>query len=69
MVLVYKTTVDTPEKAQKLKPYLDKLLKPVKWNFDLSDCDRILRVEGPPHISGQVIHALRIQGFDCIELE
>ena len=68
MVLVYKTTVDTPAKAQKLKPHLDALLKPVKWNFDLSDCDRILRVEGPAHISDTVIQTLLIQGYECIEL-
>jgi hypothetical protein len=47
MVLVFKTTVDTQGEARKLKPHLDELLMPVKWNFDLSDCDRILRVEGP----------------------
>lgn len=69
MVLVFKTTVDTQGKARKLKPYLDELLMPVKWNFDLSDRDRILRVEGPEHMSNPVIHTLRTHGFDCIELE
>ncbi|MEO7531874.1 MAG: hypothetical protein ABIS69_10695 [Sediminibacterium sp.] len=69
MVLVYKTTVDTQAKARKLKPYLDELLMPVKWNFDLSDCDRILRVEGPPQISDHVIHTLHTQGYACIELD
>ncbi len=69
MVLVFKTTVDTQGKARKLKPHLDELLAPVKWNFDLSDCDRILRVEGPQHITSHVIHTLNTHGFDCIELE
>ncbi|MES2328531.1 MAG: hypothetical protein V4539_02945 [Bacteroidota bacterium] len=69
MVLVFKTTVDSEGKARKLKPHLDELLRPVKWNFDLSDCDRILRVEGPEQISTTVIHALKTHGFDCVELE
>jgi hypothetical protein len=69
MVLIFKTTVDTQGKARKLKPHLDELLMPVKWNFDLSDCDRILRVEGPEHMSTPVIRTLRNHGFDCIELE
>ena len=69
MVLVFKTTVNNPQEAVRLQPHLDALLHPAKWNFDLSDCDRILRVEGAPHASAHVIETLRKQGFDCAELE
>lgn len=69
MILVFKTTVDTVSEADLLKPHLDELLAPSHWNFDLSDCDRILRVDAPEHFSAGVIQTLQKQGFDCMELE
>jgi hypothetical protein len=68
MILVFKTTVDTNGKARKLRPYLNEL-PAVKWNFDLMDCDRILRVETPENIANTIIHTLNKQGFDCVELD
>lgn len=69
MVLVFKTTVNNPGEARRVKPHLDKVLLPARWNFDLTDCDRILRVEGAPHASTAVISTLRQLGFDCAELD
>jgi hypothetical protein len=69
MFLVFKTTVDTHGKANELKPSLDELLAPAKWNFDLADHDNILRVEEIENISGVVINVLNTYGFECIELE
>ncbi|MES2004650.1 MAG: hypothetical protein V4450_09015 [Bacteroidota bacterium] len=69
MILVFKTTVDTAGMAEKLKPHLDEVLPHAKWNFDLGDCDRILRIDGPAHVSSKVIETLQQQGFDCVELD
>lgn len=69
MFLVFKTTVNSPQEAVRLQPHLDALLYPAKWNFDLSDCDRILRVEGQQHISPLVIDTVRKLGFECVELD
>ena len=69
MILVFKTTVDTAVKAAKLKPHLDEMLPHAKWNFDLNDCDRVLRIDGPEQVSSKVIEILRQQGFDCSELD
>jgi hypothetical protein len=68
MILVFKTTVDTNGKARKLKPHLNEL-PAAKWNFDLMDCDKILRVETTENISHMIIHTLHKQGFDCVELD
>ncbi len=45
MISVFKTNVTNATELQKIKPFLDIHLKNVKWNFDLEDCDNILRIE------------------------
>ena len=45
-VLVFKTFIHTQRDVIVLRPFLDGLLdKNDRWNFDLEDCDPILRVE------------------------
>lgn len=46
MVEVYKTNVQEPEEAERLLFLIHTQLKGVCANFDLTDCDRILRVDG-----------------------
>ncbi len=69
MVLVFKTSVNNLQDAKFLQPCLDHLLHPAKWNFDLGDCDRILRVESVHASASDVISVLENNGFDCVELE
>ncbi|KAA9340877.1 hypothetical protein [Adhaeribacter soli] len=69
-VLVFKTSVVTEQQAGRLKPVLDKLMHArEKWNFDLEDCDRILRVEAFTLRASVVIAELNRAGFFCAELE
>lgn len=69
-VLVFKTSVTTNRKVSKVKPLLDSLLnRSEKWNFDLEDCDHILRVEAISVQAAAVIQKLRDAGFACVELE
>lgn len=44
-IRLFKTTVKSNRQVIKLTPQLNSLLKSRKWNFDLTDCDRILRIE------------------------
>lgn len=69
MILVFKTTVSSRAKGKKLKPHLDKILPDAQWNFDLTDCDKILRVNSPEDISTLVISTLNTHGFECVALE
>jgi hypothetical protein len=64
-VLVFKTTVRRPRHIRRLSAGLAAL---GRWNFDLDDCDRILRVEtGACH--GPAIRSLLSRfGFRCEEL-
>ena len=69
-VLVFKTSVTTSRKVGEVKPLLDKLLHQCeKWNFDLEDCDHILRVEAVSVQAAVIMENLRQAGFACVELE
>lgn len=67
-VLVFRTSVQSPEEVESLAPLLNSLPGVAKWNFALDDSDRILRV-----VSGAgrvpVMDALFKSGFWCEELE
>ncbi len=69
-VLVFKTSVTKELEISKLKPVLDELVdKAGKWNFDLEDCDNILRVEAVTLPVNVIVENLNRAGFDCMELE
>jgi len=69
-VLVFRTSVATPQQAGQLKPVLDNLMNTrEKWNFDLEDCDRILRVEAFTLQASAIMETLNCEGFFCAELE
>lgn len=67
-VLVFKTSVDDPQSVRSLKPDLDRLAGKGKWNFDLGDCDRILRIVSPIKAE-RAVQLLSCFGFQCAELE
>ncbi len=68
-ILVFKTSVSDTQSVMSLKPDLDRLAGKGKWNFDLSDCDRILRI-CTPHIKAEAaINLLSYFGYKCDELE
>lgn len=69
MIYVFKTSVKTKTQAKKLKPHIDKLLPGAKWNFDLDDCDKILRIDSRENIVLKITGLLNVHQFHCEELE
>ena len=69
MVEVFKTDVREISQAEKLLRLLSAYFPQSKINFDLEDCDKILRIDSHTNISDDAIFALRRQGFKCEELE
>jgi len=53
---------------QDLKPHIDQMLPEAKWNFDLDDCDKILRIECTENVALPIINLLEIHKFTCEEL-
>ncbi|MEH6764708.1 MAG: hypothetical protein V7655_09435 [Aequorivita antarctica] len=68
-VLVFKTSVCGNDDVKQLRPLLNKLThKNGNWNFDLEDCDNILRVETQLLKPQNIATTLQNQGFYCEEL-
>lgn len=64
-VLVFKTSVTRPGDIRSLGKGLDAF---GRWNFDLDDCDHILRVETSASAVPQIVTLLAARGFCCEEL-
>ncbi|SEO44295.1 hypothetical protein SAMN05444671_3456 [Flavobacterium sp. CF108] len=66
MIYVFKTSVDSRSKFESASALLQELLPNSLWNFDLEDCDNILRIDSELDIP----NLIQNNGiFDCIELE
>ncbi len=69
MVEVFATNVEEVAKANRLVAVLQQHLPGCRINFDLEDCDRILRVEGPIFNPSQVLQLVTNDGVNCWLLE
>jgi hypothetical protein len=68
MISVFKTSVTNSTEIEALKPLLDIYLEHAKWNFDLEDCDHILRIDSRIEIAETTIKLLQDNGYYCEEL-
>ena len=66
MTEIFKTNVQTEIEALLLTRLLGKIFSEAKINFDLEDCDKILRIEGLRKNNNQIIiDDLNKYGFCC----
>jgi hypothetical protein len=65
MVEVFKTNVLKKQHAKTMIEMLSKHFPDNKINFDLSDCDKILRVEGKSIRPEIIIELLSKRRFEC----
>ncbi|MEO7213096.1 hypothetical protein [Mucilaginibacter sp.] len=68
MIEVFKTNVDDFSRSQFLAGLIEAYFKVRRVNFDLEDCDKVLRVEGPEFCPKQIIALLKLNGHHCEEL-
>ena len=69
MIEVFKTNVADANHSKRMTRKLLEHFPESRVDFDLEDCDRVLRVEGDRIIPVKVIEILRSSGFSCVELE
>lgn len=70
MVNIFKTNVQSQQEADYIVDQLLKEYPKTQINFDLYDCDKILRVEGIKleKISSGLVEQVRELGYFCDEL-
>ena len=69
MIYVFKTSVKIKNQVKKLASVINTILPPDRWNFDLDDCDRILRVDSDENIVPVITDLLQGHRYYCEELE
>jgi hypothetical protein len=67
-VLIFKTNISTLEQLRKVDSTLSHRAEIDKWNVDLDDCDKVLRVETKVLETSNVMEMLRSQQIYCEEL-
>lgn len=65
MVEIFKTNIADRAVAEQLVKQLEQYLPASVINFDLDDCDRILRVDSKHDIIEKVHELLHTQGYIC----
>ncbi len=67
-ILVFKTSITAHEQIMQVSPLLDAVPTIKHWNFDLDDCDNILRIVSNNLDPESIESLLETAGFDCQEL-
>jgi hypothetical protein len=65
MIEVFKTNVQKKAQSKMLLSILSDAFPSSKINFDLSDCDKVLRVEGENIQALSVMVLVKENGFRC----
>jgi hypothetical protein len=65
MVEVFKTNVFAVEKSEEIIQKLAEYFPENRINFDLEDCDKILRVEGKNILSERIMEIVNEEGHYC----
>ena len=69
MVEVFKTNVQKKTQSKMLLCILSETFPSFKINFDLSDCDKVLRVEGENMEALRIMMLVKEYGFNCEVLD
>ncbi len=69
MIEVFKTNVSNPQQADELIGLLRNFLPGGIINFDLEDCDKILRIDYSCIDHKLIIRKLELMGFECSVLQ
>ena len=68
-VLVFKTNVRYKKHINEIADQLDQFADINRWNFDLQDKDKILRVETDELSPETIVNTLQQAGYYCKELD
>ncbi|MEO6670662.1 MAG: hypothetical protein ABIN36_14360 [Ferruginibacter sp.] len=69
MIFVFKTSVKNRLQIKNLKQHIEKIIPDAKWNFDLEDREKILRIDSEENIVLAIRNLLNDHNLSCEELE
>jgi hypothetical protein len=69
MVEIFSTNVRRASQAKEIVAFLTIQFPGIKINFDLSDCDRVLKIAGKNLVPEKVMIMVRQKGFECRPLK
>jgi len=69
MIRIFKTNIQNLQKANEIIYILSDEYPGRKINFDLEDCDNILRIEGTNFQANTIIQLLEKLNHICVELD
>ena len=67
-VEIFKTNVLSEFQAETVLSLLRNIFPEMKINFDLDDCDKILRIAGTEIIPEYISYVMSSLGFECDQL-
>ena len=68
-ILVLKTSLTARSEVEKIGILLNALPQIVKWDIDLDDCDKVLRIESSNGLTeADVAEVLRKKGYEAEKL-
>lgn len=67
-VLVFKTTIRYRKHVDAIEPHIARQAGIIKWNVDLKDADKILRIETAGLHPAKIESLVKGAGYNCEEL-
>jgi len=67
-VLILKTNIRFKKQVKTVAPLLDGRHNIARWNIDLNDVDKVLRIESKDIQLTEVVQLIHAAGFHCEEL-
>lgn len=68
-IIIFKTSVNSPDEVSRVNNLLTAVPGIQQWNFDLDDCDNILRIVAKKLYPPAIESLLQMAGVDCQELK
>lgn len=65
MIEVFKTNVQHQVEATELRNLLQRYFPGSKIDFDLEDCDKVLRIEGSSFMPNKIMQLIHEHGYTC----
>lgn len=65
MVEIFKTNIDEQQQAEVLLKLLSETFPDFKINFDLEDCDKVLRIEGSNVVPEKIMDLVKAKQYVC----